>query len=243
MPEGPSIIILKEAVQPFINKKIIEVSGNSKIELDRLKGQTIVDFRTFGKQFLICFKNFTVRIHLLMFGSYSINESKEQSPRLSLKFKKGELSFYSCSVKFVEENLDDVYDWSGDVMNPLWNAKKAEEKIKGKPGSMICDILLDQNIFAGVGNIIKNEILFRTKINPKSDVAKIPLKQLRGLINETVVYSFEFLKWKKEFVLKQHWVAHNKKICPRDHILFIKEYLGKTNRRSFYCNKCQKLYQ
>jgi hypothetical protein len=32
MPEGPSIVILKEAVQSFKGKKVKEVSGNSKID-------------------------------------------------------------------------------------------------------------------------------------------------------------------------------------------------------------------
>src|SRR5689334_11657064 len=98
MPEGPSIVILKEAVQEFKGKKIIAVSGNSKIDIKRLEGETIVDFKTWGKHFLICFKGFTVRIHLMMFGSYRINEAKDAVPRLSLQFKKGQLNFYTCSV-------------------------------------------------------------------------------------------------------------------------------------------------
>jgi endonuclease-8 len=32
MPEGPSIVLLKEEVQQFVGKKIIAVKGNSKIE-------------------------------------------------------------------------------------------------------------------------------------------------------------------------------------------------------------------
>ena len=32
MPEGPSIILIKEAVAKFAGKKIIAVSGNSKID-------------------------------------------------------------------------------------------------------------------------------------------------------------------------------------------------------------------
>jgi len=31
MPEGPSIIMLKEAIQQFLGKKILSASGNSKI--------------------------------------------------------------------------------------------------------------------------------------------------------------------------------------------------------------------
>lgn len=85
MPEGPSIIILKEAVQPFKRKKIIEVSGNSKTDIRRLKGQTIYDFRSWGKHFLTCFKTFTVRIHFMLFGSYRINE--DPANKLLMRFQ------------------------------------------------------------------------------------------------------------------------------------------------------------
>ena len=242
MPEGPSIVILKEAVQAFKGKKVIEVSGNSKIGIRRLEGQVVTEFRSWGKHFLICFKTFTVRIHFMLFGSYRINETRESKPRLSLKFKKGELNFYACSVKFIEEEINEVYDWACDVMNPLWDPKKAKQRLKSKPGLLACDALLDQHIFAGVGNIIKNEVLFRVKIHPESDVTKLPAKKLDELVKEARVYSFQFLEWKKAFVLKKHWLAHTKKICPRDHIPFVKKHLGKTHRRSFFCTKCQELY-
>lgn len=243
MPEGPSIVILREEVQAFKGKKILEVSGNSKIGIERLAGQKIIDFKSFGKQFLICFKTFTVRIHFMLYGSYRINEGKDAPPRLSLKFKTGELNFYACSVKFVDEQLDDVYDWSGDVMSDEWDSKAALKKLQSIPDTLICDALLDQNIFAGVGNIIKNEVLFRVKVNPLSSVGAIPLKVQKVIVKEARHYSFQFLEWKKKFELKQHWQAHNKKICPRDHVPFSFAYLGKTNRRTFYCNLCQVLYE
>ena len=84
MPEGPSIVILKELVQPFKGKKILKVEGNSKLDIQRLHGQKILDFKSWGKHFLICFKNFTVRIHFMLFGSYRINEQKNTVARLRL---------------------------------------------------------------------------------------------------------------------------------------------------------------
>ena len=92
MPEGPSIVILKDAVQQFRKKKIIEVSGNSKLDIQRLKGKTITDFKSWGKHFLICFKGFTVRVHFLLFGSYLINAKKDRPVRLSLVFANGEIN-------------------------------------------------------------------------------------------------------------------------------------------------------
>jgi endonuclease-8 len=242
MPEGPSIIILKEEVQSFTGKEIIKVEGNSKQDIQRLSGQKIIAFKSWGKHFLICFKTFTVKIHFMLFGSYRINEQKETAPRLRLIFEKGEMSFYACSVKFIEEDLDDIYDWEADVMSGLWNPKAAKQKLKKIPDTLVCDALLDQNIFAGVGNIIKNEVLFRIYLHPESRVGAVPAKKLNELITEARNYSFDFLEWKKEYVLKKHWLAHTKKICPRCDIPFIKKHLGKTNRRSFFCTNCQMLY-
>ncbi|MDQ2718275.1 MAG: endonuclease [Bacteroidota bacterium] len=242
MPEGPSIIILKEEVQPFVGEKIIKVEGNSKLDIQRLSGQEIIDFKSWGKHFLVCFKDFTVRIHLMLFGSYRINAQKEAQPRLRLIFTKGEINFYACSVKFIEENLDDFYEWASDVMSPLWDPKVAKQKLKEAPDLLVCDALLNQNIFTGVGNIIKNEVLFRIFLHPENKVGDLPARKINELIKEASNYSFDFLKWKKEYVLKKHWLAHTKKICPRCNIPFIKKHLGKTNRRSFFCTNCQVLY-
>jgi len=242
MPEGPSIIILKELVQDFKGKKILKIGGNTKVDFSSLVNQKIIDFRSFGKNFFICFKKASIKIHFMLFGSYRINETKDTPPRLSLQFKNGELNFYACSVKLIEEDLDKLYDWSADVMNPNWDAAKARKKLKANPATLVCDALLDQHIFAGVGNIIKNEVLFRIKVHPKTKLGDLPPKKLSELIKEARQYSFDFLEWKKQYVLKKHWLIHTKKICPRDDSPIIKQYLGKTNRRSFFCNTCQVLY-
>jgi len=242
MPEGPSIVILKESVRDFKGKKVIDISGNTKVDFTTLINQKITGFKSFGKNFFICFKEASIKIHFMLFGSYRINERKETPPRLSLHFENGELNFYACSVKLIEEDLNKIYDWSTDVMNDSWNAAKARKKLKTIPNALVCDALLDQTIFAGVGNIIKNEILFRIKVHPKTRVGHLPSKKLTALIKEARQYSFDFLEWKKQYVLKKHWLVHTKKICPKDGSPIIKEYLGKTNRRTFYCNTCQPPY-
>ncbi len=244
MPEGPSIYLLKEAVQPFAGKKIVHAEGNTKkIDTKRLEGLTITGFKSWGKHFLICLPAYTLRIHLMLFGSYLINERKTASPRLSLRFSTGELNFYACSVIELTQPPDQIYDWSADVMSEQWDEKKALKKITNQPDRQICDVLLDQHIFAGVGNIIKNEVLFRSHIHPESRAGKIPEKQLTALLRDTVRYSFLFLKWKRAFTLRKHWQAYRQSICPRDHVPFHKGKLGQTNRQSYCCPVCQELYE
>jgi endonuclease-8 len=242
MPEGPSVVILKEEARQFEGKKIISVQGNSKIDLQRLNNRTVVAFLSWGKHFLICFDDFYVRIHFMMWGSYAINSKKERPVRLGLEFENGELNFYSCAVKLNEGDPAAVYDFSADVMSDTWNPKKAKSKIKEFPDELACDVLLDQNIFSGVGNIIKNEVLFRIRLHPESVMGRIPDKKIREMIAEARKYSFEFLNWKKKYELKKHWLAHTKKICPRCNLPFVRKHTGKKDRRSFFCPNCQKQY-
>lgn len=239
MPEGPSIVILKEQVASFTGKKIISATGNAKIDMERLEDKKILAFKTWGKHFLICFDTFTVRIHLLLFGTYRINERKDALIRLGLTFKDGEINFYTCSVKILEGELNDYYDWSTDVMNDNWDPEKAKAKLKELPDKMICDILLEQDIFSGVGNIIKNEVLYRVRVHPETLAGSIPLPKIDEIITEAQNYSFEFLDWKKKNVLKKHWLAHGKKTCLRCNLPLIKEYTGIKKRRSFFCENCQ----
>jgi endonuclease-8 len=177
-----------------------------------------------------------------MFGTYLVNERKPTPLRLSLGFKKDELNFYTCSIQIIHEPLDKVYDFSADVLNDLWSSRKASFKLRSRSEMNVSDALLDQQIFSGVGNIIKNEVLFRIRVHPKSLVGKLPPKLKSALIKEAHNYSLDFLKWKRKFVLKKHWLIYTKKICPRDHFPVHKEYIGQTKRRTFYCEECQVLY-
>jgi endonuclease-8 len=244
MPEGPSILILKEKVQQFKGKTVVAAScNNGTLDTSILINQPVTDFKSWGKHFLICFPAFTVRIHLMMFGTYRINTGTEKPPRLHLAFEDGtELNFSACLLQLIEEPLDEVYDWAADVMDPNWDTAKAIKKMKAIPTLLACDALMDQQLFSGVGNIIKNEVLFRSRIHPESLVAAIPLKKKREMIAEAIKYSFEFLEQKKKGVLKRNWQAYHKKECPRDHIPFMEKDTGKSHRASFYCEVCMIKY-
>ncbi len=114
--------------------------------------------------------------------------------------------------------------------------------MRAAPDTLACDALLDQAIFAGVGNIIKNEVLFRIRVHPLSTIGALPPTKLRELVAQAREYSVDFLGWKNAFVLKQHWLAHTRTVCPRCNIRFTKAHLGHTHRRSFFCERCQKRY-
>lgn len=245
MPEGPSLILFREELLFLEGKRVKAVAGNAKIDQLKLQGKVIRELRTWGKHLLIRFDDFSIRIHFLMFGTYYINSEKpdaESRLRLRLETAKGYVNFYTCAVKMIEEPLDEVYDWTTDVLSASWDPKKARTKLKAMPDTLVTDALLDQTVFSGVGNIIKNEVLYRIRVHPLSTIGTLPPRKLGELIREARQYSFEFLEWKRAFTLRQHWLVHTKRTCTRDGEPIRKEHLGLTNRRTFFCPACQKLY-
>lgn len=101
----------------FIGKKVVEATGNAKIDMDRMEGKVLADVKSWGKHLLLCFDDFTVRIHFLLFGSYLVNETKSATIRLGLVFKSGRINFYAAAVKVLEGDSDSYYDWSADVIS------------------------------------------------------------------------------------------------------------------------------
>ena len=242
MPEGPSIVILREAAAKFRGKTVRKAVGNSSLDLTRMEGRRVLSLRSFGKHFLIGFSGFSLRVHMLMFGSYRIDERKPSPPRVSLQFDNGELNIYASSLKYIEGKLDETYDWRTDVMNDAWDPRLARRRLKQQPDTLICDALLDQELFAGVGNIIKNEVLFRQRVHPESTVGALPPRVLGRVIADARAYSFLFLEWKRAFELKKHWQIHTKRTCPTCGGPVSKTYPGKSRRRTFFCPNCQIRY-
>jgi endonuclease-8 len=243
MPEGPSIVILREQAARFAGQTVRRVHGNTTIDQQRLLDQRIESVRSWGKHFLLEFDGFSLRVHFMLFGSWRIDEEKSWAvPRLSLGLDDGAIHFYACSVRYIDLPLDLAYDWWADVMSEHWDPRAALKKLRTAPDMLVCDALLDQDIFAGVGNIIKNEVLFRIRVHPLSTIGALPAAKLRELVREARQYSFDFYEWKKQFVLRKHWLAHTKRTCPRCRIPLAKAHLGRTHRRSFFCENCQRRY-
>jgi endonuclease-8 len=240
--EGPSLVILKEELAPFRGKKVRAVAGNTSVEKEKLTDKQLIRILSWGKLLLLQFNEFHVRIHFLMYGSYRINERKEDKPvRLSIIFDEGEINFYNCSVRIEDGNAGELYDWSADTMSPDWDEKKALKKIKAKPNKQICDVLMDQEIFAGVGNIIKNEVLYLEKLDPRTPVQALNPAKLKSLVKTSRDYCFKFYEWKKVYQLKKHWKIFRKRKCPACGTAVDKGKTGTLQRWSFSCPQCQEL--
>jgi len=238
--EGPSLAILRQELKRFTGKTVLEAEGNWRGGAEQFTGKTLRWAKTWGKHLLLKIGDVTIRTHFLLWGSYTIDRTKDRSATLTLRFENGEVHFYSSSIKVIEEPLDDLYDWRVDVMSRKWNAAHVRKLVRACPNEYVTDVLLDQNIFAGVGNIIKNEVLFRLKLHPLTRIKDLSRKQIIDLVEDAHAYSHLFYRWKKRFVLKKHYRIYHKGTCPECKGKITAGKLGKRERYTYYCENCQR---
>jgi endonuclease-8 len=247
--EGPSIRLAAEQLRPFTGRRIKDVSGNSRIGIDRLRRQTVREVFAWGKHLVFQFDSFALRIHFLLWGTFSATVKghsvtgdyrRSGPPRLVMTFANGEITIWSASLRFLEdERVRDTYDFSTDVLSDAWNPSAALARLRAHPDDEVGDVLLDQSIFAGVGNIIKNEILFRAGVNPLARVGTLPVRTLKGLVRDAPVFSRLFLEWRRAFALRANLEIYGKGICPVCGQRIARRVHGTRRRRSFFCPSCQ----
>ena len=248
--EGPSLLLAKEQLQPFKGKQIIGVSGNTKIEKERFKDLVVKDIFNWGKHLLFQFDRFALKVHFLMFGTFEADVEgdavtgdykRPREPRLAFTFPNGELRMFSCSVKIIEErNIKKSYDFSVDVLHRKWDPEKAMLALRKNLDKEIADVLLGQNIFSGVGNIIKNAILGLAAVRPITKVRELDLKKRRALVDLARSFSRQFYRWRKIFMLRKNLRIHRKFKCPSCREKLQRAKTGKRKRWSYWCEGCQR---
>lgn len=239
--EGPSIVIAENELAEFKNQKIVNAQGTARFNWDDFKDKKYLGSTSWGKHLILQFSHLNLRIHFLMFGSYRIDNPRENRiPKMQLSFKNHEVYFYSCAIKEITKAEIKDYDQTINVMSDEWDRLKAAATLASKPDVMVCDILMDQEIFAGVGNIIKNEILYKLKIHPETKLQSLSKPQVKKLSIEAREYSLQFFNWKNMNVLKKNWKIFRKKKCPDCGKAVTKKSTGKLKRISHYCGHCQK---
>ena len=172
--EGPSLTILRQELEQFRGQKVLKVSGNTKQPKESLKSRTLHAIDTWGKQLFLVFASMrqgappiVTKIHFLMFGSYRINDPRiGRVPRLELTFKNGIVLFYACAIKFGADEDLRTLDRRVDLMSQEWEEDHVVGLMLRQKNTALCDLFLDQTVFAGCGNIVKNEVLFNIRRHP-----------------------------------------------------------------------------
>jgi endonuclease-8 len=248
--EGPSLYLAQQQLRPFKRKIVLDATGNTKLDKSIFPGREVKDIFSWGKHLVFQFDTFALRIHFMLWGTFEAqidgqwvtgDYRRARVPRLALSFENGVVNTYNCSLKLIESrNAKRDYDFSIDIMSRKWDARGALKRMKAQAQAEIADVLLDQTVFAGVGNIIKNEVLSLTCIAPKRKIAGLSPRELKTLIDETQAFSKQFYRWRKKFVLTKNLRAHRRAQCPHCGGRLIREKTGERQRWAYWCPVCQK---
>lgn len=242
MPEGPSLKVYSAAISRFEGKKITESGGYKNTVADKITGKKIVSIDSFGKYFVFQFKDFFFTVHLGLFGSFLINESKKVNAAFSLHFNQDVVNFYVVNIKMFDGKATDHFDSRFDPFSSNFDAKLIAKELTARfPKKKIGDILMNQDLFPGVGNVIRNEVLFMSRIHPESVVEKIPSRKINELIRnigEFTVSSVPLVEqkiWKKSAAVYRKEEVKGKKV---------EMYVSKAiKRKTFFVEGIQKLYE
>lgn len=89
----------------------------------------------------------------------------------------GNISFYS-DINIIKKKLEDA---GPDLLNEDVSYELFEERICRRGDKNICQLLMDQKVVSGIGNYIKSEALYRSKVNPHLKAKEISKEKMRSL--------------------------------------------------------------
>ena len=266
MPEGPEVKITSDFLNNhFQNEVITEISPITKYfktkyssvteELKKkLIGEKINSF-TIGKKTYIPLANKQYyQYHLGMTGYWSKILTKHSHYKLSSKSKE----LYFCDIRKFGKHLilsDTNLNW--DIA--LYDCLKKDYDINLHYNFLtktisnrrnICNILLDQKLFPGVGNYLKSEILYKSQIHPDAKWGQMSKDNIYTLLENSKNLSRKSYQnggaELKDFKNPQKTSSFNlevysKKTDPNGNPIL--SIITKDNRRTWFVPEIQKLKQ
>uniref|UniRef100_A0A3B5M8B1 Endonuclease 8-like 3 n=1 Tax=Xiphophorus couchianus TaxID=32473 RepID=A0A3B5M8B1_9TELE len=191
----------------------------------------------------------TSRIHFGMNGSMRINPAQRKvvegsAAALEIRLSDDTVAFYDSAVeiRLTEDCEQKVRAMESlDVCSSRFCCSRSEEAVRSQGSRMLCDVLLDQAVMPGVGNIIKNEALFDSGLHPAVKVQQLTHVQIQHLVKMTRDFTLLFYKCcKSGSPLYKHYKVYKRPHCGQcSHVITVCR-LGDNGRMTYFCERCQK---
>ena len=263
MPELPEV----ETVKVFLEKNVInEKTKSVKIENKNLRfvittnvsqilsNSTITKILRRGKYLLFLYNNnHSLLFHLGMTGGWSKDLIKHCHFRV---FDKKKELFFKDVRKFGKmkiitkteqiERFNSSFDILSSDYDMKGHVKYLREKIRDEKS--ICSLIMNQKYFPGIGNYIKSEALYLTKIHPEEKWKNMKSKKINPLIKnlQKVMHGSyakggaELKDFKNPFNVSDFTLKiYGKKFTEKNNP--VTPILTSDQRKSWICKKNQKL--
>lgn len=266
MPELPEIETIVRDLKSIEGQKVIfnklindRVFRTSFYKLD---GLVIEKIERYGKYIVIKFEKSALLIHLGMSGQLFLEEGShliQEHCHWLIQLEDGWQLRYIDTRRFGKiwhQSYEDCINYIQSKIGPEpWQLEVKSFILRIKQNKYlektIKEVLLDQKLIAGIGNIYASEILYEAYIHPKTLVKYLNDKQIENILyctrrvlekaiknKGTTISDFKTGKGDKgnnQSFLK----VYKQSICGRDGDKIIKENIA--NRSTFFCNTCQRL--
>lgn len=200
MPEGDTIFRTARVLGRALGGKPITAFRSTYPRLTRynddtpLAGQSVLQVESRGKWLLIHFSGgATLVTHMLMNGSWHIYRPGQpwQQSRANMRIVLETADYIAVGFRVPVAEMHTAESlrrdrripiYAIDVLSESFDATATAGRLLAHPDESIADVLLNQNVLAGVGNVFKSEICFVTGIHPYCRVASLTQAQIDALI-------------------------------------------------------------
>ena len=194
MPEGPEVkIFIDNLNQNFSHYQIksIKVLSGRYIKKPILKLKNLVDkkiksFNCKGKFIWFDLDDIVVFNTLGMTGSWS--RTKKNHSRIEIKFYENDTLYFNdirnfgtFQIKDKEVLFKKLKSLGPDMLSSPPSSSQFISLLRKKSNKDICSVLMNQNVISGVGNYIKAESLWYSRINPHAIISSLTDENIETL--------------------------------------------------------------
>lgn len=197
MPEGDTLVRTAAGLRPFLVGQTVTAASARPPgpRVERIVGARVDAVEAAGKNLLIRFDNeLEVRTHLRMHGTWHRYRPGERWHRAASRARlvievPGTVAvcFDAPVVELFEQRTEGLHPslsrLGPDLMRDPFDATEAMRRLRDPTNSnrAIAETLLDQRVLAGIGNEVRNEVLWEARVSPwtpTGDVADAALREL-----------------------------------------------------------------
>jgi endonuclease VIII len=190
MPEGDSVHrVARVLASELPGQTLTALALHDLGEVPELAGCTIESVEAIGKHLLVHFPgDWTLRVHLGMHGNWLRKHVREPRPQdWTVIITTGEIA-YVCRRAYRAELLRTsavrvhprLARLGPDLVAdpPCIDEIVRRARFAGHAEREIGDLLLDQRVASGLGNVYKSEVLFEARVHPRTKMRELSEAQL-----------------------------------------------------------------
>ncbi len=251
MPEGDTLFRAAETLRTWlVGRTITRVDARDVALKHRgadLVGKEVTAVEARAKHLLITAGDWSVHSHMKMTGSWHVYATGERwrkaSAAMRLVIEAGDRTAVCFNAPVVQivptgivDQLPGVRTLGPDVLkdfNPDAGAQRLENIDQSMP---IGDVLLDQTVVSGLGNIWRLEALWAERVHPATPVAALTHEQKRALVATGARLMGAAAKTTRP---RPEVYKRTGQPCRRCGAGIVAARMGKDHRTSYFCPICQ----